>query len=111
MKQYEFWWAELPLPAGRRPVILLSRPGAYEYLTRVLIAEVTGTVRGIPQEVGVGRREGLGSPSVVNLDNLHAVPKHRLVARIGALAPSREHEVKRALGHALGWIELVDLEA
>ena len=25
MKQGEIWWAELPKPAGRRPVILLSR--------------------------------------------------------------------------------------
>jgi mRNA interferase MazF len=108
--QYEFWWAELPQPAGRRPVFLLSRPGAYEYLSRVLIAEVTRTVRGIPQEVRVGRREGLGLPSVVNMDNLHAVPRSRLTARIGALSPSREAEVKRALGHALAWVELVDVE-
>ena len=25
MKQYEIWWADLPKPAGRRPVLLLNR--------------------------------------------------------------------------------------
>ena len=25
MKQYEIWWAELPEPVGRRPVLLLTR--------------------------------------------------------------------------------------
>lgn len=110
MKQYEIWWAELPPPAGRRPVLLLSRSGAYEYLNTVLVAEISGTVRGIPQEIPVGRREGLARASVANLDNLHAVAKRRLSVRAGVLAPSREPEVKRALGHTLGWPELVEID-
>jgi len=108
MTQYELWWAELPLPVGRRPVLLLSRPGAYAYLSRVLVAEVTTVIRGIPQELELGRREGLPRASVANLDNLHAVPKRRLVERIGVLARGRELELKRALGHTLGWPELVE---
>ena len=39
MKQYEIWWATLPLPVGRRPVLLLSRNPAYSYLNKVLVAE------------------------------------------------------------------------
>jgi mRNA-degrading endonuclease toxin of MazEF toxin-antitoxin module len=87
-------------------VLLLSRDAAYAYLNKVLVAEITTTVRGIPQEVGVGRREGLPSASVINLDNLHTVAKSQLAKRAGALQPSRGIEVKRALGHALGWTEL-----
>jgi hypothetical protein len=34
MRQYEVWWASLPQPAGRRPVLLLSRNGAYGYLNK-----------------------------------------------------------------------------
>jgi len=45
---------------------------------------------------------------VANLDNLHAVPKRRLVERIGSLARSRQLELERALGHTLGWPELVE---
>lgn len=106
MKQYEIWWADLPLPIGRRPVLLLSRPAAYQYLAKILIAEVSSTIRSIPQEVGLGRREGLARSSVANFDNLHVIPRVTLRRRIGALAANREKEVKRAMGYALGWPEL-----
>lgn len=106
MKQYELRWANLPAPIGRRPVLLLTRTPAYAYLNKVIVSEVTSTVRKIPQEVAVGRREGLRQASVINLDNLHVVPTACLGDRIGVVAPSREREVKRALGHALGWTEL-----
>lgn len=106
MKQYELRWANLPAPIGRRPVLLLTRTPAYAYLNKVIVGEVTSTVRQIPQEVAVGHREGLRHASVVNLDNLHVVPTACLGDRIGVVAASREREVKRALGHALGWAEL-----
>ena len=105
VRQYEIWWAELPEPVGRRPVLLLSRTPAYQYLSRVIVAEVTSSVRGIPQELQLGRREGLRR-SVVNLDNVHVVPKAALKARAGSVSRHREREVKRALGFALAWPEL-----
>ena len=106
MKQYEIWWAKLPEPVGTRPVVLLSRSGAYAYLSRVLAVEVTRRSRGIPQEVVLGRREGLPESCVANLDNLRAVPTLALCERAGRLPPARIAELKRALGHALGWVEL-----
>lgn len=106
MRQYEIWWAQLPLPAGRRPVLLLSRTTAYDYLDRVAACEISSTVRNIPQEVRVGAAEGLRGPSAASLDNLHVIDKVKLTTRIGALAPSRAREVKRALGHAFDWPEL-----
>lgn len=105
MRQYEIWWAELPAPVGPRPVLLLTRSSAYAYLNKAIVAEVTTTIRGIPQEVPVGELEGL-APSVANLDNLHVVAKRLLASRIGALSVTREVEVKRALGYALDWPEL-----
>ena len=107
MKQYEIWWADLPPPAGRRPVLLLSRDAAYRYLNKYVVVEVTTTVRGIAQEVALGRAEGLSRPCVANCDNLRTVGRSRLVKRAGRLAAPRHMEVKRALGHALGWTELV----
>lgn len=106
MKQYEIWWAELPVPIGTRPVLLLSRDGAYQYLNSVLAVEVTSLRRGIPQEVELGAREGLPRQCVANFDNLRAVPKHALRTRAGHLPARRVAEAKRALGHALGWVEL-----
>ncbi len=104
MQQYEVHWANMPEPIGRRPVLLLSRTPAFEYL--VIVAEITTTIRGIPQEVGLGKRDGLPRPSVANLDNLHVIAKARLGERLGILDPSRSPEVKRTLGYALDWPEL-----
>lgn len=106
MRQYEIWWATLPPPVGRRPVLLLSRDSAYAVLNKVIVAEVTSTVRDIPVEVSLGRREGLQARSVANLDNVHAVARSDLATRIGGLSASRVGEVKRALGYALDWPEL-----
>jgi mRNA interferase MazF len=104
--QYEIWWADLPEPVGTRPVLLLSRPAAYKYLRRAIAIEVTTRVRGIPQEVALGPREGLPRRGVANFDNLRAVPLAALRRRVGALAAGRIDELKRALGHALAWVEL-----
>jgi mRNA interferase MazF len=109
VKQYELWWAELPEPVGTRPVLLLSRNGSYDYLSRVLAVEVTTKIRAIPQELVLGRREGMPQRCVASFDNLRAVPVSMLVEQIGALSAARIVEVKRALGHALGWIELTML--
>ena len=111
MKQYEVWWASLPKPAGRRPVLLLSRNEAYSYLYKFLVVEITTTIRNIPVEVPLGKREGLPRACVANFDNVHTVMREALRERIGALGPARGLEVKRALGHALAWFELMDLDA
>lgn len=106
MKQYEIRWAVLPEPIGRRPVLLLTRSPGYEYLAKVIVAEVTTTIRGIPQEVALGRREGVRQRWVANLDNVHVILKSALRERIGQVASNRHRDVKRALGFALDWAEL-----
>ena len=106
MRQYEIRWANLPLPIGRRPVLLLTRSSGYPYLNKIIVVEVTSVIRGIPQELGLGKKEGMPHPSVANFDNLYVVPKSILGERIGALASGREAEIKRALGYALDWPEL-----
>lgn len=107
MKQYELWWASLPRPAGRRPVLLLSRGAAYEYLNKFLAIEITSTVRSIAVEVPLGRTEGLSQRCVANCDNIRTVSRSLLVKRIGQLATRRVPELKRAVGHALAWDELI----
>lgn len=107
MKQYEVWWASLPQPIGRRPVLLLSRDGAYSYLNKFLAVEITSTVRQIAVEVPLGGQEGLTRRCVANCDNIRTVSRSALVKRIGRLAPGRRSELKRALGHALAWDELI----
>lgn len=109
MSQYEIWWADLPMPAGRRPVLLLSRNDAYQYLSKFVVAEITTNIRGIPVEVRLGKREGLQTSCVANLDNIRTISRQRLESRAGALAPQRHPEVKRAVGYAFGWDELIEV--
>ena len=109
MRQFEIWWATLPAPAGRQPVLLLSRNDAYQYLGKFVVAEITTTIRTIPVEVRLGSREGLPSPCAANLDNIRTAAREWFDSRAGTLAPSRHREVTRALGYALGWDELIDL--
>lgn len=106
MKQYEIRWANLPMPIGRRPVLLLTRTTGYAYLNKVIVAEVTSTVRGIPQEAPLGKKEGLQHSSIANMDNIHVIAKSLIGERIGMLEAGKETEVKRALGYALDWPEL-----
>ena len=70
MRRCEVWWADLPLPAGRRPVVLLSRDEAYAVRAQVTVAPVTTNRRRIPVEVDLGPEDGLPKMCVVNLDSL-----------------------------------------
>ena len=108
MKQYEIWWANLPAPAGKRPVLLLTRDAGYDYLNKYIAAEITTTIRNIRQEVLLGKKEGLPNACVANLDNVRTISKSALTKRAGMLGPDRHSEVKRALGFALGWHELME---
>jgi mRNA interferase MazF len=109
MKQFEIWWASLPEPIGRRPVLLLSREDAYTYLNKFVAAEITTVIRGIPVEVRLGLREGLPKPCVVNCDNIRTISREALTTRISRLPASRTPEVWRALGYALGCEALIDM--
>ena len=102
MRRGEVWWARLPLPAGRRPVLLLSRDRAIQVRQAVIVAQVTGTVRGIPTEVSLGREDGLPKPCVVNADVLLTIPKALLDGRICALSREKLAAVGQAVRFALG---------
>lgn len=59
MRRGDIWWAELPPPTGRRPVVLLSRDEAYAIRALVTVAPVTTRIRQIPAEVPLGPEDGL----------------------------------------------------
>ncbi len=88
----EVWWGETPDEKGR-PFLVVSRDAANEVMQRVLVAPVTRRARGVPSELRLGTDEGLPAESVASFDNLRPVPKVLLVRRLGALGPSRRHEL------------------
>lgn len=101
MKKGEVWWADLPLPVGRRPVVLLSRDEAYAVRNAVTVAEVTRTIRGIPVEVPLGPEDGLPQKGVVNLDTIATIRKELLVERITLLTSEKMELIRRAILFAL----------
>ena len=102
MKHGEIWWAELDPPAGRRPVLLLSRDEAYSVRELVTIAPVTTRVRHIPSEVILGLEDGLPKPCVINLDTITTIAKASLRERMTVLSQEKEKAVELALHFALG---------
>jgi mRNA interferase MazF len=102
MKRGEVWWARLPAPAGRRPVVLVSRDAAYAVRTSVTVVEVSTTIRGISSEVPLGARDGLPRKCVANADNLVTIPKGWLDERIAALGSEKVVLLDEALRFSLG---------
>jgi len=68
----------------------------------VVVALVTRTVRGLPTEVVLSRRQGLVTRSVANFDNLLTVPRGRLTRQMGACNAAKLEEINAALKMALG---------
>ena len=68
--------------AGKqRPVVVLTRAAALEFLSEVTIAPVTSTIRDVPTEVLLTRDDGVPRTCAVNLDHVQAVSR----AKVGAL--------------------------
>ena len=101
MKRGEVWWAQLPRPLGRRPVVLLSRDEAYNVRSSVTAAEVTTTIRNIPVQVPLTKDDGLPKVCVVNLDTIITIRKDLLLERICLLNPEKIGQVKSAVKFAL----------
>ena len=102
MRRGEIWWAELEPPAGRRPVVLLSRDEAYNVRSLVIVAPVTTRIRHIPSEVPLGIDDGMPQDCVANLDTITTIPKDCLQSRLTVLSTKRLKEVRAAIHFALG---------
>ncbi len=101
MQKGEIWWANLPSPIGKRPVVLLSRDEAYSVRNAVTVAEITSTIRNIPVEVNLGKEDGLPKKSVINLDTIITIRKELLTERITCLASEKIDQVNKAIKFAL----------
>ena len=89
-------------PDKVRPVVVLTRPGSIRSLTKVTIAPITSTVRGIASEVGLDESDGMKGVCAINLHNLTTVQQEHLGRRIAKLSEGRLEEICAALQYALG---------
>lgn len=100
MTRGEVWFAAVP--GGDRPVVVLTRDPVAASIGSVVVAAVTRTRRGLVSEVELTPADGVPSACVINLDNLHTIPRSAFRRRVTQLSPSRLSEVCRALNSALG---------
>jgi mRNA interferase MazF len=91
-----------PQPDKERPVLILTRGSAIPYLSRVTVAPITSTIRGVPSEVALGPEDGLRQSCVANLHNVMTVSQQGLGRRLAQLSSQRMREVCSALNFALG---------
>ena len=89
-------------PDKKRPVLVLTRDTALDYLSRVTVAPITSSIRGVPSEMILDQADGMKSPSAANFHNIMTVPKEKLGKRIGQLSPQRLQELCRSLRYSLG---------
>ena len=82
-------------------MVVLTRDRAIPVLANVTVAAVTGTIRGLPTEVPLGREHGLARECVVNCDNLFTIPKQAVGPRRGELDPESVTRLRIALMIAL----------
>jgi mRNA interferase MazF len=100
-------WGEIRLfhfdaPDKTRPILILTRGSAVGYLSRLTIAPITSTIRGVPSEVALGPEDGMKQPCAVNLHNVITVGKDGIGRRVAQLGTARMREVCRALAFVLG---------
>jgi mRNA-degrading endonuclease toxin of MazEF toxin-antitoxin module len=83
-------------------VVLVSRDTAYAVRASISVVEVSTTIRGIPSEVQLSRRDGLPKKCVANTDNVVTIPKRWLRSRITALTQAKVDALDAALRFSLG---------
>jgi mRNA interferase MazF len=80
-----------------RPVVLLTREQVVPFLSRVTVAPITSTVRGLSTEVSVGPANGLDQESVISVDNAATIDRTSLGPIIGYLTQHQERDLARAI--------------
>lgn len=80
-----------------RPALVLTREAARGAMTKVTVAPITSTLKGLSSEVRVGPDNGLDHESVVSLDNVLTVPVTTLGRTIGYLSAHQEALLARAV--------------
>lgn len=80
-----------------RPAAVLTREAARSAMTKVTVAPITSTIKGLSSEVRVGPRNGLDADGVISLDNIVTVPVSLLGRTVGFLDRTQERELARAV--------------
>ena len=102
MNRGDIWMVDLGGKTGTRPVVIITRQSVLEFLNKVSIAEITSKGKGYPTEVYVGQKGNLPKSSFIQTDNIHTIPKHKLVKYVGTLDSHTMYDVSKKIVLALG---------
>jgi mRNA interferase MazF len=80
-----------------RPVLILTREVVRPHLSRVTVAPITSSIRGLSTEVPVGPANGLDHDNVVSCDNIVTVPVSALGRLLGFLLTEQETALTEAI--------------
>ncbi len=105
MRRGEVRWYKFPQPNKRRPVVILTRNSALEFLGEVTVAPITTRIRGIPTEVPLTKADGMPRECVINLDHIQTVSRGRIGPSITELGAEKMFLLRAALLFALGFRE------
>ena len=103
MKRGEVRWYVFPRPDKNRPVLILTRDSALEFLGEVTVAPITATIRDIPSEVVLTKADGMPRDCAVNFDHIQTVSKGKLGSLIATLSSSKMQQMRPCLLFALGF--------
>ncbi len=103
MKRGEVRWYRFARPDKNRPVVILTRDSALEFLGEVTVAPITSTIRDIPSEVLLTKEDGMPKDCAVNLDHVQTVSKGKIGPVITTLGSTKISELRSALLFALGF--------
>jgi mRNA interferase MazF len=101
LRRGEVRWYKFQRPDKKRPVVILTRDSALDFLGEVTIAPITSTIRDIPSEVLLTTGDGLARDCAVNLDHVQTVPKGKIGPLVTTLSREKLHRVREALSFAL----------
>ena len=96
MQRGEVRWYRFRDPDKKRPVVVLTRASALEFLNEVTVAPVTSRIRDIPTEVVLGVDDGMPRDCAVNLDHVQTVSRGKLGGLVTSLSDARLEEVREA---------------
>jgi mRNA interferase MazF len=101
MRRGEIWFAATP--GGDRPVLVITRDPVADQIGSVVVAALTRTRRGLVSElVLTAAQDGVPSDCVVNLDNVHTVPRSAFRRSVTQLSAGRMAQACRTLRDATG---------
>ncbi|MBI5194213.1 MAG: type II toxin-antitoxin system PemK/MazF family toxin [Nitrospirae bacterium] len=101
MNRGEVRWYKFKIPDKKRPVVILTRNSVLEYLGEVTVAPITTTIRDIPSEVLLSKKDGMHTDCAVNCDHIQTVSKERIGSLITTLSKEKLFELRNAIYFSL----------